>query len=133
MSRNHGPSNLAEVGVLIGYLATLHDRRPSWLTARIVDIRPNLKRWSVYAVAPRSSETSPQAQILRCRHMTGWPLRSCAFFWAPSGSIASTPAIEQSAFFQLLTAGGCGIWWLFDLLVIVLGNFRDSEGRLVTR
>jgi len=35
--------------------------------------------------------------------------------------------------FQLLTAGGCGIWWLFDLLVIVLGNFRDSEGRLVTR
>lgn len=35
--------------------------------------------------------------------------------------------------FQLLTAGGFGIWALFDLLVIVLGNFRDSEGRLIAR
>jgi hypothetical protein len=34
---------------------------------------------------------------------------------------------------QLLTAGGCGIWWLFDMLMILLGNYRDSDGRLLTR
>ncbi len=35
--------------------------------------------------------------------------------------------------FQLLTAGGCGIWWLFDMLMIILGNFRDADGRVLTR
>jgi len=34
---------------------------------------------------------------------------------------------------QLLTVGGCGIWWLLDLLVILLGGFTDKEGRLITR
>ena len=28
---------------------------------------------------------------------------------------------------QLLTCGGCGIWYLIDLIVICMGNFTDSE------
>ncbi|MBN1125229.1 MAG: TM2 domain-containing protein [Sedimentisphaerales bacterium] len=31
----------------------------------------------------------------------------------------------------LLTAGGCGIWWLIDLIILVMGNFTDAEGRPV--
>jgi TM2 domain-containing membrane protein YozV len=30
---------------------------------------------------------------------------------------------------QLLTGGGLGIWALIDFIMILLGNFKDSEGR----
>jgi TM2 domain-containing membrane protein YozV len=34
---------------------------------------------------------------------------------------------------MLLTLGGCGIWMLIDLILIVVGSFKDSEGRRVFR
>src|SRR5690349_6050103 len=30
---------------------------------------------------------------------------------------------------MLLTLGGCGLWWLYDLILIIGGEFRDSDGR----
>ena len=32
---------------------------------------------------------------------------------------------------QLLTLGGLGIWCLVDFIMIAVGSFRDSEGRLI--
>jgi TM2 domain-containing membrane protein YozV len=32
---------------------------------------------------------------------------------------------------QALTLGGFGIWWLYDLIVITAGSFRDDEGKRV--
>ena len=29
---------------------------------------------------------------------------------------------------QLLTAGGCGIWVIVDLIMIISGSFKDSDG-----
>ena len=29
---------------------------------------------------------------------------------------------------KLLTAGGCGIWWLIDVILIATGKYRDSDG-----
>lgn len=34
---------------------------------------------------------------------------------------------------MLFTAGGLMLWWLLDLLVILLGGFRDKEGHLITK
>ncbi|MDB4736470.1 TM2 domain-containing protein [Planctomycetota bacterium] len=32
---------------------------------------------------------------------------------------------------MLLTLGGFGIWTLVDMIIIITGNFRDGDGRLV--
>ncbi len=32
---------------------------------------------------------------------------------------------------MLLTGGGFGIWWIFDLILILTGRFRDAEGRVL--
>ena len=32
---------------------------------------------------------------------------------------------------MLLTAGGCGIWTLVDMIKIITGNFTDSEGQRI--
>ena len=32
---------------------------------------------------------------------------------------------------QLVTCGGCGIWTLIDLIMIILGKFTDEEGKVI--
>lgn len=31
------------------------------------------------------------------------------------------------------TLGGLGVWWLYDLIVVAAGDFRDAAGRRVSR
>lgn len=33
---------------------------------------------------------------------------------------------------QILTVGGCGIWVLVDLIMIVTNNFKDNDGNYIT-
>jgi len=33
----------------------------------------------------------------------------------------------KSAIAMILTLGGCGVWWLYDLVLIAAGEFRDLE------
>lgn len=37
----------------------------------------------------------------------------------------------RSGILMILTLGGVGIWYLYDLIVVAAGGFRDAEGRLV--
>ena len=32
---------------------------------------------------------------------------------------------------QLLTCGGCGIWWLVDFITIIVGSYHDGEGKVI--
>ncbi len=32
---------------------------------------------------------------------------------------------------QLITLGGCGVWTLIDLIMIITGNFKDNEGNVI--
>ena len=34
---------------------------------------------------------------------------------------------------QLVTLGGLGFWTLIDLIVLIIGKFRDKEGNLLTQ
>jgi TM2 domain-containing membrane protein YozV len=34
---------------------------------------------------------------------------------------------------QLLTGGGLGIWWLIDLITIIVGSFKDADGNDLAR
>jgi len=34
---------------------------------------------------------------------------------------------------MILTLGGCGVWTLIDLVMLIVGAFRDKEGRKLTQ
>ena len=34
---------------------------------------------------------------------------------------------------KLLTVGGCGIWWLIDLIKIITGSFVDGDGKVIAK
>lgn len=35
----------------------------------------------------------------------------------------------KSGVLMILTLGGLGMWWLYDMVTILAGEFRDAEGR----
>lgn len=39
----------------------------------------------------------------------------------------------KSGVLMALTLGGAGIWYLYDLIVVAAGDFRDGQGRVVSR
>lgn len=38
-----------------------------------------------------------------------------------------------TAIWKLITCGGLGFWCIFDIVLILLGKMKDSEGRIVKR
>jgi len=37
----------------------------------------------------------------------------------------------QSGILQLFTIGGLGIWYVIDFLIVLFGEFTDSEGKKI--
>ena len=34
---------------------------------------------------------------------------------------------------KLITLGGCGVWWLIDLILLVMGKTKDADGNELER
>jgi hypothetical protein len=34
---------------------------------------------------------------------------------------------------KLVTFGGCGVWWIIDIILIVTGSYKDAYGRPLVR
>ena len=34
---------------------------------------------------------------------------------------------------KLITLGGCGIWWLVDFILILVGKMKDADGNELAR
>jgi hypothetical protein len=34
---------------------------------------------------------------------------------------------------MLLTGGGCGIWWMIDMVMILMNKFTDAQGRALKK
>jgi len=37
-----------------------------------------------------------------------------------------------TAFLMIITLGGLGVWWLVDLITIIVGKYKDKQGNYVT-
>jgi ribosomal protein L40E len=52
-----------------------------------------------------------------------------AIFFGPLGMHRFYVGKIGTGILQLVTFGGFGIWWIIDLIRIVIGSFGDDEGR----
>lgn len=56
-----------------------------------------------------------------------------SFFLGMFGAHRFYAGRPETAALMLVTLGGLGLWWLYDLILVAAGGFRDGEGRLITR
>jgi hypothetical protein len=55
------------------------------------------------------------------------------FFFGPFGFHRFYVGKIGTGILMILTLGGLGIWTLIDFVMIIVGSFRDSEGRPLKR
>jgi predicted nucleic acid-binding Zn ribbon protein len=60
------------------------------------------------------------------------PVFLLAFLLGPFGAHRFFVGKTGTAVLQLFTLGGMGLWVLYDLVVIITGNFTDKEGHKIT-
>jgi len=93
-----------------------------WMIDRIRTADDNLGEFTLYLeeVVVEKSPKSFVAALLLCFFLGS--LSGHRFYAGKVGT----------AILQIVTLGGLGIWLLIDLILIIVGKFTDSEGRLIT-
>jgi TM2 domain-containing membrane protein YozV len=76
-----------------------------------------------------SNEPQPYGPSERSRGVT----LALAALLGPFGAHRFYVGKHGTAALMLVTLGGAGVWYLYDLVTILGGSFRDASGRLVTR
>lgn len=56
-----------------------------------------------------------------------------AFFLGVFGGHRFYAGRPETGALMLITFGGLGLWWLYDLILVAAGGFRDGDNRLITR
>ncbi len=80
-----------------------------------------------------SHMTVPSTQLSLPSEKSRGVATALATLLGPFGAHRFYLGKPESGAVMLLTLGGLGIWWLYDLILIASGAFRDGEGRLVSR
>lgn len=76
------------------------------------------------AATPVSWNSSPRSRMVA--------LLLCVFL-GPLGVHRFYVGKVGTGLFQLFTAGGFGVWWLIDIVLIATGTFTDKQNRVVNR
>jgi hypothetical protein len=56
-----------------------------------------------------------------------------ALVGGPFGLHRFYAGLPRSGVAMILTLGGLGIWWLYDVVMLAAGEFRDAAGRRLRR
>jgi hypothetical protein len=56
-----------------------------------------------------------------------------AFFLGVFGGHRFYAGRPETGALMLITLGGLGLWWLYDLILVAAGGFRDGDNRLISR
>ena len=78
------------------------------------------------------SQMSPQAVAEAGRREWLSTLLLC-FFLGPLGVHRFYTGHTGIGVIQLLTGGGCGIWYIIDFIFILTGSYRDAENRALKK
>lgn len=125
--QNYGPYSLEQVNSMLvaGRLAERDlawvEGTPDWQTLGSIP--------GVVRVPPPLREERP-ADESECLVLPAFLL---AFFLGVFGVHRFYVGKTGSGVAQLLTLGGCGLWALFDFIMIAIGKFTDAEGRMLRR
>ena len=60
-----------------------------------------------------------------------YPTFFLALFLGPFGAHRFYTGKIKSGILQFISFGGCGIWWLVDMLLLLLGKFKDKNNQVM--
>ena len=88
-----------------------------------IDTKYTIKKYFIYkwkGGKAMQSDKNWLATLLLCLFLGG-----IGVHWFYVGKVGT-------GILQLITLGGCGIWTLIDLIMIITGSFTDKDGNKIT-
>jgi TM2 domain-containing membrane protein YozV len=87
---------------------------------------------AVAIICPRCGVMQPSSHVLAPSDKKILPALLLCFFLGIFGAHRFYAGKIGTGILQLVTLGGLGIWTLVDMIMIIVGAFRDKEGEKIT-
>ncbi|MEP6495505.1 MAG: TM2 domain-containing protein [bacterium] len=84
------------------------------------------------AVCPKCGVMQPMPTGMSASEKRIMPAFLLCFFLGVFGAHRFYAGKIGTGFLQLFTLGGLGIWTMVDLIMIIIGKFKDDEGEPIT-